>query len=327
MMHKHTWRLILVVIAGLATGCAGGGEAAPGTSSGGDSGQGQQSIAVSGAFALYPMMVTWAEAYQQLHPDVRIDVSAGGAGKGMADAVAGAVDIGMVSRDVKPEEIQQGAYPIGVTRDAVFAVVNAQNPVLDDLLKAGLSSDMLNKIYITGEVKTWGQVVGGPEVRDEIHVYTRSDSAGAAEMWAKFAGGKAQDDLQGIGVNADPGLLDAVIKDPLGIGYNNLNYAFDLGTGKAVAGGAVIPLDANGNGTVDAAEALENKDAAVLAVSSGMYPAPPARIEWLVTRGSPSGATRDFIRWILGDGQKLLASAGYVPLTNAELAVEQAKVN
>ena len=75
-------------------------------------------------------------------------------------------------------------------------------------------------------------MVGRPEVTDPIHVYTRSDAAGAPETWAKYLG-KKQENLQGIGVYGDPGLLDAVVKDPLGIGYNNLNYAYDPKTGKA----------------------------------------------------------------------------------------------
>jgi phosphate transport system substrate-binding protein len=324
MKRRGLQLLAALAVAALIAGCGGAGQAA--APAAGGAGAGQESIAVSGAFALYPMMVTWAEEYQKLHTDLRIDVSAGGAGKGMADALAGAVDIGMVSRTIKDEETAQGAYAIGVTRDAVFGVVNAKNPVLDDLLKVGISPEMSNKIFITGEVKTWGEVVGKPEVTDEIHVYTRSDSCGAAEMWAKYSLGKVQDDLKGIGVNADPGLLDAVIKDPLGIGYNNLNYAFDLSTGMVVEGGAVIPLDSNKNGKVDPEEALDSKKAAVAAVSSGKYPSPPARIEWLVTKGKPTGATLAFIQWILTDGQKFLDAAGYVPLTPDELAAEKAKV-
>ena len=89
---------------------------------------------------------------------------------------------------------------------------------------------MFRRIFITGEITTWGEVIGDPKVTEEIHVYTRSDACGAAEEWAKFLGG-FQEDLLGIGVNADPGLLDAVLNDPLGIGYNNLGYAFDLESG------------------------------------------------------------------------------------------------
>jgi phosphate transport system substrate-binding protein len=50
-------------------------------------------ISLSGAWALYPMAVTWAAEFKKLHPQVQIDISAGGAGKGMTDVISGLVDI------------------------------------------------------------------------------------------------------------------------------------------------------------------------------------------------------------------------------------------
>ena len=97
-------------------------------------------ITVSGAWALYPLMVRWGEEFHQLNPAVNIDISAGGAGKGMADALAGAVDIGMVSREIYLEEVNQGAFWISVTKDAVFATINIQNPVWKDLQRLGTVS-------------------------------------------------------------------------------------------------------------------------------------------------------------------------------------------
>ena len=67
-------------------------------------------ISLSGAWALYPMAIKWAEEFQKIHPEVKIDIGAGGAGKGMADALAKVVDLGMVSRDIYPEEIKKGAF-------------------------------------------------------------------------------------------------------------------------------------------------------------------------------------------------------------------------
>ena len=146
----------------------------------------------------------------------------------MTDTIAGAVDIGMISRSIKDEETAQGIFWVSVTKDAVFPIISAENPVAEQILAKGISQEIFNKIYITGEIKTWGEVVGDPTITDEIHVFTRSDASGAAEQWAKFAGGKVQDDLKGIGVNGEPAMLDTVIKDPLGIGYGNLNSIFDL---------------------------------------------------------------------------------------------------
>jgi len=283
-------------------------------------------IVISGAFALYPIMTRWAEEFQKIHPDVQFDISAGGAGKGMTDALAGAVDIGMVSRSVKAEEEAQGAYAVAVTKDAVFPVVNANNPVLADLLAKGITQETLIKIYITGEITTWGQVIDKPEVTDEIHVFTRSDAAGAPEMWAKFLGDKQQEDLLGLGVNADPGLLEAVLKDPLGIGYNNLGYAFDLASGNPVNGVVIAPIDLNQDGLADDSERIETMPEAIEAVATGKYPSPPARPLNVVTKEKPTGLVQTFIQWILSDGQVFVGEAGYVQLTAEQLAESIEKV-
>ena len=282
-------------------------------------------ISISGAFALYPMMTTWVEEFQKEYPGIQFDISAGGAGKGMTDALSGAVDIGMVSRAIKEEEEAKGAFWIPVTRDAVFPVINSQNPVLDQIREKGINQDVFGRIFITGEITTWGEVIGNPEIMDEIHVYTRSDACGAAEEWAKFLGG-FQEDLLGIGVNADPGLLDAVLNDPLGIGYNNLGYAFDLGTGMVVEGAFIVPIDIDGNGSAESNEIIKDQAAALTSISSGKYPSPPARDLNLVTNGKPTGIVQVFLKWILRDGQNFVGEAGYVKLPDAKLLSAMEKI-
>jgi len=328
---KFQLMAVFLVIMTLVLGaCAQQSQSANQPDTAGQSGETAQSeqsgnITISGAFALYPMMQRWAEEYQKLYPGVQFDISAGGAGKGMTDALAGAVEIGMVSRGVTPEEEAKGAFWVPVVKDAVFPMVNEQNPVLQDLLAKGVTKAVFEKIYITGEITNWGQVVGRPELTDAINVYTRSDAAGAPEVWAKYLG-KKQEDLIGLGVFGDPGLLDAVIKDPMGIGYNNLGYAFDNASGKAVAGSAVVPVDVNENGVADPEEVLETKAEAVEAVASGKYPSPPARPLNLVTKGKPTPLVQSFIEWILTDGQQFLTQAGYVPLTPEKQAESLAKL-
>jgi len=271
------------------------------------------------------MMELWTSEFNKLHPDVRFDLSAGGAGKGLADAVGGAVDIGMVSRDISPEEEAQGAYWVGVTKDAVFPTVNAENPVLAQLLKQGVKKEIFEGIYITGTITTWGQVIGDPTITNQIHVFTRSDAAGAPEVWAKYLGMK-QEDLLGIGISGDPGLLEAVAQDPLGIGFNNLGYAYDNASGLPVAGTTTIPIDVNGNGQADTDELLETKQEAVEAVATGKYPSPPARILNLVTKGKPTGIVQTFIEWIVTDGQQFVGEAGYVQLTQDQLDAALQKI-
>ena len=284
-------------------------------------------ISISGAFALYPMTVKWSEEFRKIHPDVRIDISAGGAGKGIADALGGMVEIGMVSREIYPEEINKGAFPIAVTKDAVVAVSSESNPVLNEILGKGLRKDAGNNIWISGKYTTWTQAFG-VKSSSPIHIYTRSDACGAAEMWAKYYG-KKQEDLLGVGVFGDPGLAQAVKRDPLGIGFNNIGYAYDAKTKQQVKGLRVVPLDLNSNGKIDADENFYNSmNDLIAAIASGKYPSPPARELYFVCKGNPKNnkALVEFIKWVLSDGQKFVHEAGYIALPVEKIQSEKKKL-
>ncbi len=277
-------------------------------------------ISLSGAFALYPLAVKWAEEFKKLHPDVKIDISAGGAGKGITDALAKVVDFGMVSRDLHPEEIGKGAVAFAVAKDAVIPTINANNPKVKELLNKGLSQSTAVKLFITGEYKTWGDVLG---IKSEIpvHVYTRSDACGAAETWAKYLGNKKQENLKGTAVFGDPGIASAIQKDALAIGYNNIGYAYDQNTRKPNPGIVVIPIDINNNGKVDGDERFyENSYSLIKAIAAGKYPSPPARDLYLVSNGKPtSAAAIAFLKFILTEGQKYSNQSGYIALNKAKL--------
>jgi phosphate transport system substrate-binding protein len=282
----------------------------------------EERITLSGAWALYPMAVKWAEEYSKINPGVKIDVSAGGAGKGMADCLAGIVDIGMVSRDVTEEETGKGAYALAVTKDAVVATVNAGNPAIKNITEKGLTKEAFAGIFIDGNIATWGEALGTGD-KNGIDVYTRSDSCGAGESWAKYLG-KKQEDIAGLGVYGDPGVAQAVKSDALGIGYNNINYAYDNATKKPLSGIQIVPIDINGNRVIDPDESFYgDRDALTAAIAGGKYPSPPARELFFVTKGRPANkAALDFVKWVLADGQKYVEENGYVKLTKTRIDSE-----
>lgn len=296
-----------------------GGKSSKGTNANGElSGK----ISLSGAFALYPLAVQWADEFQKLHPDVRIDLSAGGAGKGITDALADVVDLGMVSRELAPEEIQKGAVGFAVAKDAVVPTINAKNPNLKAILKHGLTRDAAIGLWITGATKTWGQV-GGNSNNTQVVVYTRSDACGAAETWAKWLG-KKQEDLKGTAVFGDPGVAQAVQKDVNGIGLNNIGYAYDAKTKKPNPGILVAPIDVNNNGKIDPEENFyDTKDKLAKAIADGKYPSPPARDLYLVAHGNPKNpVVVAFLKYVLTEGQKFAAPQGYISISKDKLAKE-----
>lgn len=282
------------------------------TSTGGDSFSGR--VDISGAWALYPLAVKWAEEYGRIHPQVVINVSAGGAGKGMADVLSGAVDLGMVSRSVSPAETQKGAWAVAVAKDAVVPTVSAAHPALGEVLARGMNREELAEVWRTGGLTNWVRL--GVVTRSlALRPYTRSDACGAAETWAGYLG-CAQEQLLGVGVYGDPGLAEAVRADAQGIGYNNIGYAYDRETKRAVEGLRVLPIDLDGNGRIDAAESFYDTLPDVMAaIADGRYPTPPSRDLLLVARGVPSRpAVRQFLLWALTEGQAFVREAGYVPL-------------
>lgn len=291
-------------------------------------GRSNKRIAISGAFALYPLGVKWTEEYNKLHPDIRFDVSAGGAGKGLTDALAGAADIAMFSRTLTPVEEQKGVVLFAVAKDAVLPTVSAQNPFLNLIHQKGLTQSQLQEIYFSGKSLLWRELLDTNTTDNhKVSVYTRSDAAGAADTWAEYFDTKASK-IKGTGIYGDPALADAVAKDAYGVGFNNIAYVYDITTGKKRPGIDVLPIDRNNNGKIDAPEDFyESADSILMAVSDGRYPSPPARDLYFLTKGNPQNPeVISFFKWVLTDGQKYVRAAGYVPLTKEKIAAQLAKL-
>ncbi len=108
---------------------------------------------------------------------MRFDVSAGGAGKGLTNALAGAADIAMFSRALTPVEARKGVFLFAVAKDAVLPTFSSKNPLSELIKRKGLTQTQLKEIYFSGKNITWGSMVDTTD-NHIISVYTRSDAAG-----------------------------------------------------------------------------------------------------------------------------------------------------
>jgi phosphate transport system substrate-binding protein len=313
---------VLTVVLACHTGCGQKGE-----SGYDEEGNLHGRISISGAWAMYPLTVRWAEEFRKEHPRVHIDISAGGAGKGMADVLGNMVDIAMVSREITRIEEEKGAWYVGVAKDAVLPTYNKANPFSAAIQSRGFTREQFKEIFLTADRKYWENFldISG---NTSIGLYTRSDACGAAEIWAKYLG-KNQEDLNGIGVFGDPGIAEVVKNDRLGMGYNNIAFAYDIESRQLFPGLGIIPIDVSGNGQIDPDEDFyDDLDQLMTAIAEGRYPAPPARELYFVSKGFPQNiAAAEFLRWIVSVGQKFVNEAGYVALSEEALSVQQEKLS
>ncbi|MCX7830020.1 MAG: substrate-binding domain-containing protein [Acidobacteria bacterium] len=275
-------------------------------------------VTLSGAFAIYPTAVAWADEFQKIDPNVKIEISAGGAGKGAADCIAGLVDIGMVSRDPDASELEKGIKAIPICHDGVFVIINEKNPFAENILEKGLTKETLNELYINKKKMSFEEILGIKKGNNNpANIYTRSDSCGAAATFAKFLGKFKQENLAGVGVNSDPQMINAVLNDVNGISYVNFSYVFGK-DGKTFPGVKVVPIDVDGSGKIEEAEKIASREDAVNAINNGIYPI--QRKNYFFVKGDLKGKTKEYIKFCLGEtGTKILQQCGTsIPLPDKE---------
>jgi phosphate transport system substrate-binding protein len=131
-------------------------------------------LTVVGSSTVAPLMNEIAKRFEAAHPGARIDVQTGGSSRGIADVARGLADIGMVSRDLRPEETATlGGHAIA--RDGVGVIVHASNPV-------GELTDRQIVSIFKGEIDRWSDV-GGPA--GPITVVSKAEGRSTLEVFTE----------------------------------------------------------------------------------------------------------------------------------------------
>jgi phosphate transport system substrate-binding protein len=282
----------LLILAGCAGGAAAGPVAtpAPGAAS---------YIQNKGSDTLVNVALAWAERYQQIHPNVRISVTGGGSGTGLAALVNKTVDIANASRKINADEIaaakKNGADPVEfvVARDAIGVIVNPKNPINN------LTMQQISDIY-TGRISNW-QDLGG-ENRPIVRLSRETNSGTHVyflESVIRLGNSKNKDIFSAdtLLLPSSEGIISEVRDNPNAIGYDGLGYITAevkvIGIAPASGKPAILP--------------------SVETVNSGQYPI--ARDLYMYTPGQPSGAVKDYLNWVITpEAQAIVRQLGFVPI-------------
>jgi phosphate transport system substrate-binding protein len=135
-------------------------------------------ITIAGSTALQPLAQAAADAYQQAHPDVKISVTGGGSGQGIAQAASKGVDIGDsdILAPTHPELTDNKVAVVGFS-----VIVNPASGV------TGLTKEQIQSIF-SGKVTNWKDVGGKDE---PITVINRPAGSGTRAVFLKTLMGSA----------------------------------------------------------------------------------------------------------------------------------------
>lgn len=251
-----------------------------------------------GSDTIVNLALAWAEKYQGEHPDIRISVTGGGSGTGIAALVNGTVDIANASRQIKQEEIDQaksnGIDPVEhiIARDAIAVIVNPENPVTQLTLK------QISDIY-SGKMVNW-QEVGG-EDRPIVRLSRETNSGTHVYFLETVLRLSSKEDktlfsMDTLLLPSSEGIIAEVRQNPNAIGYDGLGYVPDdlkmIAIAKEEGGAYVLP--------------------SIPTVNDKTYPI--ARDLYMYTNGQPQGLLKEYLDWILSpEAQQIVAELGFVP--------------
>jgi phosphate transport system substrate-binding protein len=224
--------------------------------------QDRQTITVSGSSTIAPLMVEIGKRFEAQHPDVRVDVQAGGTSRGIQDARSGLAAIGMASRSLHTDE--QDLTPFTIAQDGIAMIVHASNPL------AGISSEQVVALY-SGRFGDWSELGGAAGQVVKVH---KAEGRSTLELFLQHFGldnAEVHPDLV-IGDNQQG--IKSVAGNPQAIGYVSIGSAE-----YEVKLGAPIKL-----------LALDGQQASTAALLAGRYPL--SRELNLLVHGEPDANTR-----------------------------------
>jgi phosphate transport system substrate-binding protein len=251
-----------------------------------------------GSDTIVNLALAWAERYQGEHPDVRISVTGGGSGTGIAALINKTVDLANASRQIKEEEVDEakanGVEPVEhiIARDAIAVIVNPNNPVNE------LTLQQISDIY-SGKITNWTEVGGDDrpivrlsrETNSGTHVYFLETvlRLGNKENKTFFS-------TNTLLLPSSEGIIAEVRQNPNAIGYDGLGYVpKDL---KTIA----IATEAGGEYVLPSIATVNDKTYAI------------ARDLYMYTNGEATGIVKEYLDWILSpEAQEIVVELGFVP--------------
>jgi phosphate transport system substrate-binding protein len=298
-------------------------------------------LSAAGSTFVYPAMGRWTADYQQAHKNVEINYQSIGSGAGIQQVKAGTVDFGASDVALTDEQLAQTISVLQLPETAGPICLTYNLPGLSQPLH--LSPEALAGIFL-GTIKNWQDPViknanpGATLPSTGISVVHRADSSGTSSIfttyltqiskdWAAKVGKGTQVNWPaGNGGKGSEGVTGQLRQTPGSIGYVELTYAqqnnLPIAAIENQAGHFVLPSPASTTAAINGFLNQIQQDPRLPIVNppagaSDAYPI--SGLTFLImpkdgTDVEKRQALKDFIKYIVTDGQNVAGSLNYAPL-------------
>lgn len=260
------------------------------------------SIEIDGSSTVFPISEAVAEEFNEVYPNVRVNVGVSGTGGGFKRFTVGDTDISDASRPIRESEREAAAsngieyYELRVGTDGLSVMVSTQNDFVDCL-----TVEELNTIWAPGsEVNNWNQVRSGFPDRP-LRLYGPDTDSGTFDFFTEEINGEAQSSRSDYTASADDNVLvQGIGGDRNALGYFGYAY-YAENTDKL----NLVAVD-DGRGCV-----TPTPDT----ILSGEYQPLTRPLFIYVNRESLARSeVREFVEFYMERGEELTREVGYVPV-------------
>jgi phosphate transport system substrate-binding protein len=310
--------------------------------------EGQVLLNAAGATFPYPMYSKWFDVYHQAHPSIQINYQSIGSGGGIRQLIDKTVDFGASDGPMNDDQLKQSSVPILHFPTVLGADVPSYNlPGVSAELN--FTPDAIAGIFL-GKITKWNDpaITGAnPGVKlpsDDIVVVHRSDGSGTTYIWTDYLS-KISPEWQskvgkatsvnwpvGLGGKGNEGVAGLIQQTPDSVGYIELIYAIQnkITYGRVKnSSGAFVKADL---ASVSAAAAAASKfmpDDFRVSITNpeGKAAYPIASFTWLLIPAkfgdaAKRDAVKDFLKWMMTDGQQYCEGLAYAKLPKEVVAKE-----
>jgi phosphate transport system substrate-binding protein len=314
-----------------------------------------ETILLNGAGATFPFPIysKWFDVYKQKHPNIQINYQSIGSGGGIRQVIAGTVDFGASDGPMKEDQISQVKggvlhFPTVLGSDVPTYNIPGVSAELN-FTQAALVGIYLGKITKWNDPEIANANKGVKLPAEDIVVVHRSDGSGTTYIWVDFLckvspewEKKVGRDTSvnwpvGLGGKGNEGVSGLVKQTPFSIGYVELIYALQnhLSYGKVQNNDGVFVKADLASVTAAAAGAAKTMPAdfrVSITNAPGKTAYPISSFTWLLIPETIADSTKretlkDFLKWMLVDGQTFAEGLGYAPLPKEVVKQEQAAIS